>query len=284
MSKDLTKEDVILNKKEAIKSLNKLLEYCINDPSAKHLKKANLISYWLKDYTRFLKFEEQFVPQKNIAYKRGNIVKVNFGFNIGSEYGGLHYGIVLDNNNAHSSPVVTIIPLTSIKDDKEVHPNNVPLGNELYHSLKIKYDAASKALKAEQQTIADMLALLETMQDIRHTAADEVEYYKDASVEIYEEKIAILNDRHKQVLALERTWNEKNRLNQERQRSLENIGAEIRHMKEGSIALVNQITTISKMRIYDPRNHGGVLYGISLSEESMEKINQKVKELYIFQA
>ena len=284
MSKDLTKEDVILNKKEAIKSLNKLLEYCINDPSAKHLKKANLISYWLKDYTRFLKFEEQFVPQKNIAYKRGNIVKVNFGFNIGSEYGGLHYGIVLDNNNAHSSPVVTIIPLTSIKDDKEVHPNNVPLGNELYHSLKIKYDAASKALKAEQQTIADMLALLETMQDIRHSAADEVEYYKDASVEIYEEKIAILNDRHKQVLALERIWNEKNRLNQERQRSLENLGAEIRHMKEGSIALVNQITTISKMRIYDPRNHGGVLYGISLSEESMEKINQKVKELYIFQA
>lgn len=284
MSKDLTKEEVILNKKEAIKSLNKLLEYCINDPSAKHLKKANLISYWLKDYTRFLKFEEQFVPQKNIAYKRGNIVKVNFGFNIGSEYGGLHYGIVLDNNNAHSSPVVTIIPLTSIKDDKEVHPNNVPLGNELYHSLKIKYDAASKALKAEQQTIADMLALLETMQDIRHSAADEVEYYKDASVEIYEEKIAILNDRHKQVLALERIWNEKNRLNQERQRSLENLGAEIRHMKEGSIALVNQITTISKMRIYDPRNHGGVLYGISLSEESMEKINQKVKELYIFQA
>ena len=150
--------------------------------------------------------------------------------------------------------------------------------------LKINYDSATKPLKAEQQTIADMLALLETMQDIRHSAADEVEYYKDASVEIYEEKIAILNDRHKQVLALERIWNEKNRLNQERQRSLENLGAEIRHMKEGSIALVNQITTISKMRIYDPRNHGGVLYGISLSEESMEKINQKVKELYIFQA
>ena len=53
-------------------------------------------------------------------------------------------------------------------------------------------------------------------------------------------------------------------------------------MKEGSIALVNQITTISKMRIYDPRNLNGVLSGISLSEESMEKINQKVKELFVF--
>ena len=49
-------------------------------------------------------------------------------------------------------------------------------------------------------------------------------------------------------------------------------------MKQGSIALVNQVTTISKMRIFDPRNLKGVLAGISLSAESMEKINKKVKD------
>ena len=53
-------------------------------------------------------------------------------------------------------------------------------------------------------------------------------------------------------------------------------------MKEGSIALVNQITTISKIRIFDPRNLKGVLSGISLSEENMKKINEKMKYLYIF--
>ena len=63
---------------------------------------------------------------------------------------------------------------------------------------------------------------------------------------------------------------------------LDKIGEEISHMKEGIIALVNQITTISKIRIFDPRNLKGVLAGVSLSQESMEKINQKVKELYIF--
>lgn len=71
--------------------------------------------------------------------------------------------------------------------------------------------------------------------------------------------------------------------NKEQQEYLEKIGLEISRMKEGSIALVNQITTVSKMRIFDPRNLKGVLAGISLSEENMEKINQKVKELYIFQ-
>ena len=50
----------------------------------------------------------------------------------------------------------------------------------------------------------------------------------------------------------------------------------------GSIALVNQITTVSKIRIFDPRDLKGVLSGVSLSEENMEKINQKVKDLYIF--
>ena len=78
MSKELTKESVIQNKKESIKTLNKMLEFFINDPTGKHLKKANLISYWIKDYVKMIGFEEAFDPTKNIAYKRGNIVKLNF--------------------------------------------------------------------------------------------------------------------------------------------------------------------------------------------------------------
>ena len=124
MSTDFSKEDVIQNKKQAIKKLNSMLEGFINDPSGQRLKKANLLSYWIKDYVRMINFEEAFEPTRNISYKRGNIVKVNFGFNIGAEYGGLHYGIVLDNNNSHNSPVVTVIPLTSIKNDKQAHPRS----------------------------------------------------------------------------------------------------------------------------------------------------------------
>lgn len=75
---------------------------------------------------------------------------------------------------------------------------------------------------------------------------------------------------------------QKQKHNQEEQDYLNKIGKEIAQMKEGSIALVNQITTVSKIRIFDPRNLKGVLSGISLSEESMEKINDKLKELYVF--
>ena len=282
MSKPLDKETVIQNKKEAIKSLNAMLEFFINDPSAKHLKKANLISYWLKDYVRLINFEENFDPTKNISYKRGNIVKLNFGFNIGSEYGGLHYGIVLDNKNDHNSPVLTVIPLTSIKGDRFIHPNSVELGNEIYKALKLKYDTISKALKEEKEEIAKTLSLFEVF---THMASESFEEVKkcEKQDEDYIQKLDKVQKYLDLAESLQEAWEKKSAHNTEAQSHLDKIGKEIAGMKEGSVALVNQITTVSKMRIFDPRNLKGVLYGISLSAESMDKINEKVKKLYVFE-
>lgn len=280
MSKEFTKEDVIQNKKSSIRSLNSLLEGFINDSSEQHLKKAHLISYWIKDYVRMISFEENFEPTRNIAYKRGNIVKLNFGFNIGNEYGGLHYGIVLDNKNAHNSPVVTVIPLTSQKDNKEIHANSVDLGNEIYRSLKIKYDTISKALKDEQEEILSAQKAFTVLVDL---AGESLEKYKQSDDK--DTCQAELQKAEKYLEAtkkLEQLWQDKEAHNKAQQEYLDKIGLEISRMKEGSIALVNQITTISKMRIFDPRNIRGVLSGVSLSEENMEKINQKIKDLYVF--
>ena len=281
MKKELTKEDVIQNKKEAIRALNNMLELYINDSNDKHLKKANLLSYWIKDYVRMIKFEENFEPTKNIAYKRGNLVKVNFGFRVGAEYGGLHYGIVLDNHNDHNSPVVIVIPLTSSKDTEEIHENNVELGNEIYRSLKIKYDTISKALKEEQEEIQKELNLFKTMVDLATQTAKELESGTLDS-QAFKQKLSDARKYLDAAKELKRLWEEKAQHNKEQQDYLNKIGLEISRMKEGSIALVNQITTISKIRIFDPRNLKGVLSGISLSGEGMKKINQKVKELYVF--
>ena len=281
MSKEFTKEDVIQNKKEAIKSLNKMLEFLINDPTGNHLKKANLLSYWIKNYVRMINFEEEFDPTRNISYKRGNIVKVDFGFNIGAEYGGLHYGIVLDVKNSHHSPVVTVIPLTSAKNEKETHENNVELGNELYRLLKLKYDTISKALKEEQDEIEKELALFESIVKLARATIDELKTC-ETGTDDFKKKLDDTQKYFDISTNLEKTWKEKEKHNVEQQEYLDKIGYEISNMKEGSIALVNQITTISKIRIFDPRNLKGVLAGVSLSEENMEKINQKVKDLYVF--
>ena len=268
MSKSFTKEDVIQNKKSAIQALNKQLEYYINDPSGNHLKKANLISYWIKDYVRMIKYEETFNPARNIAYKRGNVIKLNFGFNIGSEYGGLHYAIVLDKHNAHNSPVVTVIPLTSIKQGREIHENNIFLGNDIYRLLKVKHDTILKTLATEQNELDLMIQIVGAMVELttKNTALQEQEkpINKELAQQMLDDLTIKVNENKEKIV------------------NLRKIEKEIAQMKEGSIALVNQITTVSKIRIYDPKNTNGVLSGITLSQEQMEKINEKIKELYIF--
>ena len=105
-------------KSEALLSLSTFLDSL--DP-----KRAAVMSYWIKDYVRFLKKEEDFDPTKLIKYKRGSIVKVHLGYRIGSEEGGLHYAVVIDKDNAKRSPVATVIPLTSVKPStnlEKLHP------------------------------------------------------------------------------------------------------------------------------------------------------------------
>ena len=49
-------------------------------------------------------------------FKRGDIVKVNLGFNVGKEMGGLHYCVVINKYDNNSSGTLNVIPLTSKKE------------------------------------------------------------------------------------------------------------------------------------------------------------------------
>lgn len=267
---DFIKEDVIKNKKSAIKSLNKMLEFFINDSSGKHLKKANLLSYWIKDYVKMIEFEEDFDPRRNIAYKRGDIIKAHFGFNIGSEYGGLHYAVVVNNKNFHSSAVMTVIPLTSQKEEKDIHKNDVDLGAEIYRNLKLKHDTVLQRIQEEQKEREQSINFFNSLMNVFDTT--------DANSEGFNK----LDEVQRNLDSIRHDLFLKSKKYEAQTKQLNKIKAEIDQMKAGSIALVDQITTISKIRVYDPRNAHGVLSGIRLSPEALDKINDKLKELFIF--
>lgn len=55
---------------------------------------------------------------------------------------------------------------------------------------------------------------------------------------------------------------------------------EISKMKSGSIALVGQIRTISKIRIYDPKTNLDALSGIKLSNEKLDLLDLELISLY----
>ena len=258
MGRQLDKELVIKNKKEAIQKINNTLEKLINSGSDKHLKKADVISFWLKEYSRYIQNEEDFNYKRVMHYKRGDVVQLNFGFNIGSEHGGLHYAIVLDNNNIQSSPVITVIPLSS-GTKETTYERDIYLGNELYDKLKIKYDRCLEMLindKKEHHLLTMMADQLETSNS-----------RQESNNENNEELKLLLKSNATDI--------------EQREKQLNRFTKEIERLKNGSVALMEQITTVSKMRIYKPKSSKDLLYNVKFSDGAMEKINERLIELFV---
>ena len=260
MGKIQKDEDIIKHKKSAIKSLDKLFETFINSPNQRHKKKADLVAYWIETYSKYLLNEERFDYTVIPRYKRGDIVSINFGFNVGSEHGGLHYAIVLDNDNKQSSPVITVVPLSS-GDEKSTYERDVFLGNELYDKLNNKYNKLVQEVNKELEDLNKTVDILSKSINIE----------SNNQMGIKKEVSEHLNNLKNRVDILIK---EKN--------SLEIYEKEISKLKKGSIALMEQITTVSKMRIYKPKSSKDLLYGVKFSDGAMDKVNEKLKELYVY--
>lgn len=226
-------------------------------------KRAQLLGYWVGDYINFLRKETTFDPKKLIRYKRGSIVKAHLGYRIGSEEGGLHYAIVIDNNNALSSSAVTVIPLTSIKpntDLSKLHFSKINLGDEIYKLLEEKLSSSIPQIKARTVAIGQQIS--DVMSKVPAPGSPEYNsWLSEYRVIITEATIQI------------------EKMNAELD-SLDKVKEELQRMKAGSIALVGQITTISKIRIYDPLYPSDVFTNVRVSPESMDKIDNKITALY----
>lgn len=249
MSQLKTKEELGIHKEEAIAALSSYLDNLINSDDNKLKGKADKLSYWLKDWTNFLDFETQFSPQSLRRYKRGEIIKVHLGFNVGSEEGGLHYAVVVDKNNAKSSPVVTIVPLTSVKPNTNIHSlkrGSIFLGNELFTSLNAKISSSHKNLNNELSTLQRIL------DSVDENLSDEEMQSLVTRVKNCKKESEVFTRMRREVLK----------------------------MKIGSIALINQITTVSKIRIYDPKTDHDVLSNIKLSNEKLDLIDAELKKMF----
>lgn len=226
-------------------------------------KQKRLLSYWIRDYSRFLSKESSFDPKSLPRYKRGSIVKVHLGYRIGSEEGGLHYAVVVD-YNVSSSPVATIIPLTSVKpgtDLESLHESRVYLGDEVYQLLDDKLSAVTSEIDAISSDLRSRISALESesvpaSDALAEKAAEEA---RRVAIDALRKKV---QDYRRKLMIVRKTSDE------------------ISKMKHGSIALVGQITTVSKIRIYDPIYPGDVLSGIRLSSSSMDKLDSKILSLF----
>lgn len=228
------KEDKISLKNNAIihkdNSLNRLDLSFLKHIELSEYKKSDLLAYWINDFAEYHDEERTFNIAKSGMYSRGDVIKVNLGFNIGNELGGLHYCIVLNKYDNTRNGALNIIPLTSRKDNKKYDSSSVNLGKELYNIFQSKIE--KEKIKLQQ-------------------ILDELEKIDDISINIQN----IIEKEQKYIGKME---------------------TEISKMKKDSIALINQITTISKQRIFKDT----VRRNVKISSNSLDLIDKQIIKFF----
>jgi mRNA interferase MazF len=93
-------------------------------------KRGKIFIDWLETNNKYLVWEENFNPSFLRAYKRSEIVLANFGFNVGAEYGGMHYAVIIK-DSSKNNPNVNVVPLSSLEageTEADTHKDRVFLG------------------------------------------------------------------------------------------------------------------------------------------------------------
>ena len=222
------KNNAILHKDN---SLNRLDLSFLKHIELNEYKKSDLLAYWIHDFSEYHDEERTFNIAKSGMYSRGDVIKVNLGFNIGNELGGLHYCIVLNKYDNTRNGALNVIPLTSRKDNKKYDSSSVNLGKELYIVFQDK-------IEKEKQKLQQILS-------------DELEKIEDIPINIQN-------------------------IIEKEQKYIEKMESEISKMKKDSIALINQITTISKQRIFKDT----VRRNVKISSESLDLIDKQIIKFF----
>lgn len=117
----------ILNKVDT-STLENLQE---DDSLCEIFKKSNLFFSWLNTHFEYFKNENTSYTYKR-TYKRRDIIKVDFGFNVGSELGGLHYALVVEKDDNISDSTLVVVPLSTFRKKgrkiDDLYPTEVDLG------------------------------------------------------------------------------------------------------------------------------------------------------------
>lgn len=210
-------------------SLNRLDLSFLKHIELNEYKKSDILAYWIHDFAEYHDEERTFNIAKSGMYSRGDVIKVNLGFNIGNELGGLHYCIVLNKYDNTINGALNVIPLTSRKDNKR-YTSSVNLGKELYNVFQEK-------IEKEKQKLQQILNELEKIEDVPSNFQNIIE---------------------------------------KEQKYIEKMEHEISKMKKDSIALINQITTISKQRIFKDI----VRRNVKISSESLDLIDKQIIKFF----
>lgn len=123
VNKVFNNKDLVIEMNKQLMDLQKVIENMDE-------KRGKIFIDWLTTNNKYLVWEESFDPSYLRAYKRSEIVLAQFGFNVGAEYGGMHYAVVIK-DSSKNNPNVNVVPLSSLDEgetEADTHKDRVFLG------------------------------------------------------------------------------------------------------------------------------------------------------------
>lgn len=214
-------------------------------------------------------------------FKRGTIVYVKFGINIGSELSGNHFAIVLDKYDKVTKSTLTVVPLSS-KNNKfyqELKPyDNIYLKNSIYHLNKI--DALISKWKIESDN---------SISELDNTKENYSNEFKKYATKLLMENNGIMTDNIKNNInnfsenlindaLIKLNQGHKNFL-ESKEKHFKGIKKYQKYKNKVSYACINMIQTIDKRKL-TPVSEFESAGNIKISEESMILIENRIRKIY----
>ena len=124
-----------------------------------------------------------------------------------------------------------------------MHPSEVYLGEELYFKIQAKFESLKISIPTEINLLKEAVGHINSEENKK-------EFFS---------KLDDLNQKEQLLLKTKK---------------------KLSVLKHGSIAVVNQIRTVSKMRVLDPTDKYDILFGLKLSNDGLNRIDKKIIELF----
>ena len=230
----------------------------------KNNNKFRFLPNWLEKESNLFLSETQNTSKSYNVLKRGSLIFVDFGINIGSELSNRHWAVVLNKNDSPKSRNLTVLPISSKEKKFSVMIDEV----------------------IQQKSKRFLLPILDKIGfdyfSIIHYALTEITPFDLGSAEeIYQEFLIQYGDAYNSESAKEIYDNGAGMEKVEKtNRKLKDLVNHYQRFNKISYAKCDQIKTISKDRIIyinelDPCGK------IKVSDETLDRIDEKLKELYL---
>lgn len=280
----------IRNKSVLSKSITKLSynqSQYLTDEMKCDYHRAAVLYYGLFGQLEKLKNEKIFHQNNKkhfISLKRGSIIKIDFGLPLGSEFGGLHYAIVLHDSNA-ANPLVSVLPIKSYKGNN-IYKTDILFDEEIYQAIRshllIAKSIRRHRIKAFKTFLRDHNKRIENL--FAQAAKEGFSLKKDS----FDLLGVIIHGSNQLKTALRESSNiPKEELKKMQDRILRNmnnvkvIAQESKKFKKQSVGITSQVRALSKIRIKFPSNRFDPLYNIRIDSETLNKIRQALRSYYL---